>query len=101
MTTTRDDPLGGEALRPPPNAALADAVEVLRVWATPGDVQQLVLRTTWADPGTWGLLLADVARHAARAYAQEGHGEADALARIRQLLDAELTHPTSPPQQIT
>jgi hypothetical protein len=49
----------------------------------------------------WGLLLADVARHAAKAYANEGHNPADVLARIRQLLDAEFANPTDTPIQLT
>ena len=28
-----------------------EAVEVLRVWASPGKPQQLTRRTTWKDPG--------------------------------------------------
>jgi hypothetical protein len=82
-------------------ASNAQSVEVLRVWAAPGLPQQLTLRTTWKDSGAWGLLLADVARHAAKAYANEGHNAADVLARIRQLLDAELSNPTDTPVQLT
>ena len=53
-------------LEPPPIAqANANAVEVLRVWAAPGSPQQLALRTTWQDAGAWGLMLVDIARHAA------------------------------------
>ncbi len=81
-------------LTPPPNAKNAGAVEVLRVWAEPGAAQQLVLQTTWKEPGAWGLLLADVARHAAKAYAAEGVPEAQALDRILQLFRAELAAPT-------
>lgn len=77
-------------LEPPPLAEDAAAVEVLRVWARPGDAQQVALKATWEDPGAWGLLLADVARHAANAYAVEGLDRARAPARIRQLLEAEL-----------
>jgi len=46
------------ALNVPP-AAESDpaAVEVLRVWATPGKPQQLVLKPTWKDAAAWGLLL--------------------------------------------
>jgi Domain of unknown function (DUF5076) len=81
-------------LSPPPNAKNAGAVEVLRVWAEPGARQQLVLQTTWKEPGAWGLLLADAARHAARAYAAEGVPEAQALDRILQLFHAEFASPT-------
>jgi hypothetical protein len=89
-----------KSLETPPNAKNPAAAEVLRVWAVPGEAQQLVLRTTWKDPGAWGLLLVDVARHAARAYANEGRNEAEVLARIRQFFDAELERPTDRPTQI-
>lgn len=86
---------------PPIANSSPEDVEVLRVWTVPGQPQQLTLRTTWADSGAWGLLLADVARHAAKAYANEGHNPIDVLARIRQLLDAEFSHPTDVPEQLS
>jgi len=78
----------------------SQAVEVLRVWAAPGQPQQLTLRTTWKDAGAWGLLLADVARHAANAYANEGQSRAKVLGKIRQLLDAEFSQPTDNPIEL-
>src|SRR5271154_3782985 len=70
------------------------AVEVLRVWAVPGQPQQLTLRPTWKDAGAWGLMLVDIARHASKAYANEGHNPAEVLARIRQFMEAEFAKPT-------
>ena len=87
-------------LTPPPLASEPGAIEVLRVWAKPDSPQQLSLQTTWADPGTWGLVLADVARHAAKAYAEQGHSERDAFDRIIALLKAELASPTDTPTRI-
>ena len=78
-----------------------DAVEVLRVWAAPGNPQQLILRTTWKDPGAWGLLLVDVARHAAEAYRVEGRDTNEVLARIRELWEAEWARPTDALRDIT
>jgi hypothetical protein len=78
----------------------SQAVEVLRASAAPGQPQQLTLRTTWKESGAWGLLLADVARHAAKAYANEGHNPSDVLVRIRQLLDAEFAKPTDAPIEL-
>jgi uncharacterized protein DUF5076 len=75
-------------------------MEVLRVWAAPGQPQQLTLRTTWKDAGAWGLLLVDIARHAANAYANEGKNRADVLGRIRELLDAEFSRPTDDPIEL-
>jgi hypothetical protein len=88
-------------LEPPPVASDARAAEVLRVWALPGHPQQLTLRTTWKDAGAWGLLLADVARHAAAAYAKEGQDHKTTLARIREFFEAEWEAPTDEPNDIT
>ena len=85
---------------PPIASSNSQAVEVLRVWAVPGQPQQLTLRTTWKDAGAWGLLLADVARHAAKAYADEGHDAAEVLARIQNLMNAEFSRPTDEPIQL-
>jgi hypothetical protein len=85
---------------PPIASSNSQAVEVLRVWAAPGQPQQLTLRTTWKDAGAWGLLLADVARHAANAYANEGQNKAEVLRKIRRLLDAEFSRPTDNPIEI-
>jgi len=88
-------------LEPPPIAGSnTQAVEVLRVWAATGQSQQVTLRTTWKDAGAWGLLLADVARHAANAYANEGRNRAEVLGRIRQFLDAEFSRPTDNPIEL-
>jgi len=88
-------------LEPPPIASSnSQSVEVLRVWAAPGQPQQLTLRTTWKDAGAWGLLLADIARYAAKAYANEGQNAAEVLARIQQLMNAEFSGPTDEPIQL-
>ena len=43
----------------------------------------------------WGLLLVDIARHAARAYAREsGYTEDEALTRILDMFEAEVARPT-------
>jgi len=89
-------------LSPPPVATRnPNAIEVLRVWAVPGQPQQLTLQIAWKDPGAWGLLLADVARHASLAYGNEGKEPAEVLKRIRALFDAEFTSPTDAPKDIT
>lgn len=89
-------------LEPPPIADREPgATEVLRMWAKPGEAQQVSLRTTWKDPGAWGLALADIARHAARAYAAEGQDPERALQRIRQLWEAEFAEPTDEGREAT
>ncbi len=88
-------------LDPPPIASDSAASEVLRVWAEPDHPQQLSLRTTWPDPAAWGLLLADIARHAAKAYAADGQDEAAALERILQGFSVECSSPTDDPLDIS
>ena len=90
-----------ELVPPPMATANTRAVEILRVWTVPGMPQQLTLRTCWKDPGAWGLLLADVARHAAQAYQREGQNAEEVLKRIRQLFEAEWSSPTSAAEGLT
>jgi hypothetical protein len=83
---------------PVPTAISADdaARELARIWSV-GDRHQFVLASEiWDDPAAWGLLLVDLARQAARAYAvsPKGWAEEDALARIKQGFDAEWFNPT-------
>jgi len=88
-------------LDPPPIATEnPEAVELLRVWAAPGAPQQLVLQTVWKDPGAWGLLLVDIARHAAQAYKRQGQDPSQTLGRIRDLFDAEWPSPTDEPEDL-
>ena len=55
------------------------------------------LRRAFDDPQAWGMLIADVARHAARIYANETKlTEDEALERIRSMFDAEMDAPTDP-----
>ena len=90
------------ALQPPPVAQTdSKAVEVLRVWAVPDSAQQVTLRTTWKDAGAWGLMLVDVARHAAKAYEKDGQDPSVVLSRIREVFDAEWDRPTDEPHDIT
>ncbi len=83
-----------EALSIPPDALEKGGVEVLRA-SVVEDTISIALRRSFEDPFTWGVLLADLARHAARIYALETDmSEDDALAEIRAGLDAELVDPT-------
>lgn len=88
-------------LEPPPNV-LDDrhATEVLRVWAGT-DRLLLTLHTGWEDPGAWGLVLADIARHVASAYASDGRWDSSEVAsRIRQAFLAEWDEPTTDVEQV-
>src|SRR3954454_97095 len=85
-----------EALSVPPDALAKGGHEVLRASIVEGGVS-VALRRAFDDPFTWGVLLVDLARHAARIYALEtGISEDEALADIRPGLEAELLRPTDP-----
>lgn len=88
------------SLDPPALASQAEAREVLRVWITPEwSKMQVALLTHAPDPATWGIVLADIARHVAKAYELAGTvPENEALSRIKKLLDAEWNAPTDMPE---
>jgi hypothetical protein len=77
------------------------AVEIARIWAT-GGRQLVTLRTDlWTDPAAWGLMLTDLARHVAQAYAADkGLDPEQVLRRIKIGFDAEWAHPTDAPQSL-
>ena len=83
-----------EALAVPPDALERGGVEILRAAIVEGAVS-VGLRRSFDDPFTWGVLLVDLARHAARIYALETDiSEDEALGQIRDGIEAELGHPT-------
>jgi hypothetical protein len=85
---------------PVPPAAKADrsAKELVRVWAAGGGQHVSLATGLWSDPGAWGLLLVDLARHIANAYEQtEGRDSTEVLARIRDAFEAEWQAPTDEP----
>ena len=55
---------------PPDVLARDDAVEILRVFVLDGGLS-MAFQRAFEEPDMWGLLLVDLARHAARAYARE------------------------------
>jgi len=83
-----------EALSVPPDALAKGGHEVLRSSIVDGGVS-VALRRSFDDPFTWGILLVDLARHAARIYAMETEmSEEEALEQIRSGIEAELDRPT-------
>jgi len=85
----------------PPVAREDGAVEILRVWGGENLPQQYSLLPTWEDPAAWGMLLVDIARHAAKAYSDTGGmSEAEALARLKAGSDVECGTPTDAPVQL-
>ena len=83
-----------EALPPPQFGPAAEAHEVLRAWVADGGLT-VSIRRSFDDPAVWGVLLADVARHVSRIYAEEdGTSEEDALSKVVDTLTSELMEPT-------
>ena len=78
-----------EALDIPPDALEQGGIEVLRAAIVDGAVS-FALRRSFDDPATWGRLLMDLARQAARIYAMETEmSEEEAFQRIRAAIEAE------------
>jgi hypothetical protein len=84
---------------PPAAESNVDSTEILRLWKVPEIGQQVILRhDAWEDPAAWGLMLADIARHVARAHAQEGQDEEEVFQRILAGFRAEIESPTDTPR---
>jgi Domain of unknown function (DUF5076) len=85
-----------DPLQVPPAALEQGGVEILRAAIVDGGLH-VSLRRAFDDPEAWGMLIADVARHAARIFAKEtGWTEQQALERVRSMFDAEMDAPTDP-----
>ena len=79
---------------PPDVMGRDDATEVLRAFVVDGGLS-IAFQRAFEEPDMWGLVLVDVARHAARAYARESaYTEEEALARIVDMFEAETERPT-------
>jgi hypothetical protein len=79
---------------PPDALANPEAVEVLRAFVVDGGLSISFTRS-FDDPSMWGMMLVDIARHAARAFAKEGvMTEEEALARITDMFASELSDVT-------
>jgi hypothetical protein len=87
---------------PPAAARDPDAVEMLGVWIAEQGLHCSLRIGTYQERGiaeerAWGTILADAARHVARALAAESQlDESVVLENIRAHLLAELDDPTSP-----
>jgi hypothetical protein len=79
---------------PPDVMGRDDATEVLRAFVVDGGLS-IAFTRAFEEPDMWGLLLVDIARHAACAYAQESsYTEAEALARVVEMFESEIARPT-------
>jgi Domain of unknown function (DUF5076) len=85
------DPLAG-----PPSALDHGSVELLRAAVVQGGLH-VSLHRAFDGPQACGVLIGDVARHAARMFAKETQlTEDEALERIRCMFDAQTDRPTDP-----
>jgi hypothetical protein len=83
-----------EALAAPPPALEHGGYEVLRAAIADGNLH-VSLRRAFDEPETWGVLLADVARHVGRIYALEaGMREDNVVEKVRAMFEAEMERPT-------
>ena len=79
---------------PPDVVDRDDATEVLRAFVLDGGLS-IAFTRAFEEPDMWGLLLTDIARHAARAYARESaYTEDEALARIVAMFESEIARST-------
>jgi hypothetical protein len=80
----------------PPAALKEGGVEILRASVVNNGLHISMVRA-FDDPQSWGMLIADVTRHAARIFARETRvTEAQATEAIRNMFDAEMDAPTDP-----
>ena len=79
---------------PPDVIGREDATEVLRAFVVDGGLS-IAFTRAFEDPEMWGMLLVDIARHAARAYGRESEfSEEEALSRILDMFESEIERPT-------
>ena len=75
-----------------------ESFEIARVWIAMKNQHCTLKVGVWDDPTAWGILLADLARHVARAYHQDkGLDEEETLIRIQEGVAAEFDSPTDTP----
>ena len=85
-----------DALHIPPAAMEQGGTEVLRAVIVEGELH-LSVRRAFEDPETWGMLLADIARHVGRIYARESAmSEQDITNKVRTVFDSEMDEPSDP-----
>jgi len=80
---------------PRPVANEQKALEIVRVWIAGGGQYVSLSTNVMGDPRAWGILLTNLARHAAAATQQtRGMDASETLAQIKAALDAEWANPT-------
>lgn len=76
---------------PPEAASAADATELLRTWLIGETLQCSLSADVFEDPASWGAVLADLARHVARASSPDACAAAALLRQLRETFVSELT----------
>jgi Domain of unknown function (DUF5076) len=85
-----------DALAAPPSALERGGSEALRAAIAAGGLHVSLIRG-FDDAAVWGILLADIARHASRSFAKEdGLDEDETIAAIRSMFNAEIDKATDP-----
>ncbi len=81
-----------------PSKMPSSAKEVLRLWIDDEKNWFILNIDKFPDAAMWGLVMADLARHAARAHSQSsGQEYKNILHKIKQGFDAEWDNPTDEP----
>lgn len=79
----------------PPSVDTAErAMEMARIWIVDKTQQVVISPNTWKEPGNWGIMLVDLAKHVSKAYSEKGYNEQEVLTQIKQAFDAEWGFPT-------
>ena len=89
MSEIEELPIPGEVV------TASQKAEMARIWIADGDQVVTISSRMWDDPGAWGLMLVDFAKHVAQAYEAKGLSATEALAQIRAAMDAEWAEPTA------
>jgi len=82
-----------------PAAEGEQTVELLRAWVVGQELHCSLAADAFPDADTWGVVLADLARHLARARKdRDGRDEAATLQAVRAAFEAELLAPAESPE---
>jgi hypothetical protein len=88
---------------PIPSTAADDpkAIEIARMWVAHGEQHVAIRVGAWKKPEAWGIVLADLAKHLARAYEQPvGLNRDAALEQIKAKLEAEMNSLPEDPTRV-
>ncbi len=88
-----------ELIIPPIADASEDGFEILRVWAAGGSQHVAIRSNLEGGAGGFGYMLAQLAQHGARLYAErQGCDVSEALFAIQEAFDGELYRPSTTPE---